>query len=564
MNKSLLLIICDFLLLSLLGFVNFDLPNEGPLNEGLESMAENQKTDASQDLIEALEISLEQQKQAQTSLVSDLSSTEQEIAKQAADLKKTEEELRLLALEQKEVIEEKQKLSRDLAEARQSQEDQEVSLKKAEKSLEIAVKTADELLQTNQTLQSEMNEVNLKSAELERNTDKVVLQLNNTITEKARIEDSLVELQSAKMKEEQKKLELLEKLNITEIETLQLQSRLSNVEKQKTDVEQSSQEEILEQIKITSLLQQELQNQRKQALVLQFQLEAADKEKDQLRQSLAQTQEQVSLERQERQILHKQTERLSENVSELVLNTGDIKKEVKDLQALTCNEIYQTFSQNKVKVQLKFELDSLFGDRSKNFKMDTILLKQGNSEYLLFNTVQTPLEPNNYNNSVLSIEGTLIAGNATSPITKIGFLKADPRIAVIPISERLTEASQLAIYPISQNPFSHSTVAIVNSEKKKFGETTFQIEPEHPHFLKMDSRILSKLFGDFSPSVNDLVFTLKGEFLGIMGNNKFALKSTEIEIQESMSIYPSFNVIQFLEIHKSRMKRTNNLEFKFK
>ena len=564
MNKSLLLIICDFLLLSLLGFVNFDLPNEGPLNEGLESMAENQKTDASQDLIEALEISLEQQKQAQTSLVSDLSSTEQEIAKQAADLKKTEEELRLLALEQKEVIEEKQKLSKDLANARQSQEDQEVSLKKAEKSLEIAVKTADELLQTNQTLQSEMNEVNLKSAELERNTDKVVLQLNNTITEKARIEDSLVELQSAKMKEEQKKLELLEKLNITEIETLQLQSRLSNVEKQKTDVEQSSQEEILEQIKITSLLQQELQNQRKQALVLQFQLEAADKEKDQLRQSLAQTQEQVSLERQERQILHKQTERLSENVSELVLNTGDIKKEVEDLQALTCNEIYQTFSQNKVKVQLKFELDSLFGERSKNFKMDTILLKQGNSEYLLFNTVQTPLEPNNYNNSVLSIEGTLIAGNATSPITKIGFLKADPRIAVIPISERLTEASQLAIYPISQNPFSHSTVAIVNSEKKKFGETTFQIEPENPQFLKMDSRILSKLFGDFSPSVNDLVFTLKGEFLGIMGNNKFALKSTEIEIQESMSIYPSFNVSQFLEIHKSRMKRTNNLEFKFK
>ena len=59
MNKSLLLIICDFLLLSLLGFVNFDLPNEGPLNEGLESIAENQKTDASQDLIEALEISLE-------------------------------------------------------------------------------------------------------------------------------------------------------------------------------------------------------------------------------------------------------------------------------------------------------------------------------------------------------------------------------------------------------------------------------------------------------------------------------------------------------------------------
>ena len=67
MNKSLLLIICDFLLLSLLGFVQFDIP-ESSANEIEVSAPTEQPKSVEEDLIEALQLLLDEQREIQSNL----------------------------------------------------------------------------------------------------------------------------------------------------------------------------------------------------------------------------------------------------------------------------------------------------------------------------------------------------------------------------------------------------------------------------------------------------------------------------------------------------------------
>ena len=91
MNKTLLLIICDFLLLSLLALARFDLPEETQKEEDMLEIKKEELVD--EDLMEVLKLSLELEEANRDGLISQLQSTKTKLGVVAERLNSVTEDL---------------------------------------------------------------------------------------------------------------------------------------------------------------------------------------------------------------------------------------------------------------------------------------------------------------------------------------------------------------------------------------------------------------------------------------------------------------------------------------
>jgi hypothetical protein len=63
----------------------------------------------------------------------------------------------------------------------------------------------------------------------------------------------------------------------------------------------------------------------------------------------------------------------------------------------------------------------------------------------------------------------------------------------------------------------------VGSGEGYYGEAPFQLDPETSKYVRLQRERFSKLFGKFTPSRGDLVFSKTGELLGLMANNEYCV-----------------------------------------
>src|SRR5207248_8766552 len=56
---------------------------------------------------------------------------------------------------------------------------------------------------------------------------------------------------------------------------------------------------------------------------------------------------------------------------------------------------------------------------------------------------------------------------------------------------------------------------------KGYGEVAFKLDASEPSYVRVDNRLMKRLFGEFAPSRGDLVLSKTGELLGIMVNNDY-------------------------------------------
>src|SRR5690625_5593518 len=99
MNRSLLLVICDFLILSLLALGNFEQTESAEADFEGDEIRAVQQADASEELIEALQLSLEEEQASRAELSSDLDLTEQTLREREEALAEREAHLRELRSE---------------------------------------------------------------------------------------------------------------------------------------------------------------------------------------------------------------------------------------------------------------------------------------------------------------------------------------------------------------------------------------------------------------------------------------------------------------------------------
>src|ERR1041385_1016592 len=91
MNRSILIIICDFLLVTLVAFSNFDAEKAPPSQP---RAAAPKTIGGNQDLVGTLKLALEDEKQTREKLTSDLRSQEQALAEREQKIKEFQENLR--------------------------------------------------------------------------------------------------------------------------------------------------------------------------------------------------------------------------------------------------------------------------------------------------------------------------------------------------------------------------------------------------------------------------------------------------------------------------------------
>lgn len=439
MNRSLLLLICDFLVLSLLALANFDDPGaqvEDP-DPVEEQTIDVDELDAKDELMEALRIALDDERASREELQDDLNLTQQELAERERAI--AEREARLA------------EMARDLED------------RKAE---------SEKLEQEREELREQVAEV---AAEKE-----VLAQ------ERARQEEEARRARERALAMERQLQEKLQELEKTE-------ATLARLEVKQREVEEA--------------------NQR-----LSTELELSESEKRLIRENLDQVRTEVQLVRAEKERIQKQAGELAEGVTLLAERSGELVQEVRRSQPKTANMIFSDFQNNHLRAS--FTRNRPLYLRVSNSETRTVLVGDGEKVYAIVHIDDIGINLQEAG-EFRSLSATLSAAGQAGRVTKLSFLSLDPRLLVVEVNETIAERFGTEVYKIAQEPFKFPEAVLIGSSGEYYGETTFTVDSENSRYVKMQTRIFSRLFGELSPSRGDLVFSKTGEFIGMMVTNEY-------------------------------------------
>lgn len=443
MNRSLLLIVCDFLLLSLLALAEFERTGQAR-TDNVQSVAVVEETTDVVDtmLMQLMEAALMAEQESQLEIEERLAEERRERER----LRETLESREQMLAEEREALEEARRQSAELAQARE-----------------------EELAQ-------------LEALRQER---------ERLASERANLEGTVRELETAVAQRE-------ESQQMTTAEMERLQAQLAENRQRLEEAERARQEsELLTREAVTRL-------------------ESADRERALLDANLQATRETLDIERQDREVLRRQTETLTAGVTRLADASTDIQEEVRGLRPMTANEIFSRVRNQLVTIRFTGQRRSLFGSGAIESEVNTVLTKIDGRVYLWVHVGQTPFATEQSRSFIDSLEAQLQIGDTVYRIPQFGILEADRRLLFIPVQEEILQAIEKESFPASEHPFRFDELVIIDPTQGRFGETPFRIDANRNQFLSVDRRAFSALFGEFSPQRGNLAFTKTGNFLGIV------------------------------------------------
>lgn len=260
----------------------------------------------------------------------------------------------------------------------------------------------------------------------------------------------------------------------------------------------------------------------------------AEQEKQMLRVAADTLKTQVEAERQERLRVQETTTQLAQGVGQLADSSTALTKEIRENRPINVNVLFNEFLANRVQTSFAATRPSLFGERSEPKDTRTIFVTDGRDTFALLHINDTPFaaltEPNwDWN----TLKAEFRKGGYSSEVDRLVFLSVDPRVVVLPVSPVQRAALDVKAYPIALEPFKFTDAVLISNGGAGYGEVPFKLDPSHPSYVRMDNRLVRRLFGDFSPSRGDLVLSKTGELLGIMVNSEYcALVNNFLPAQE--------------------------------
>ena len=529
MNKTLLLILCDFLLLNLIHFTAWDKLDKESESTRAQGGAEKAGVmgDPTRDLelaavrIKEREEDLKNQMASVAALRNALTSTQEEmgdeIARQTRRADRAEDE-----------SEEERNRRKDAEEGRDTTEAQRLAiLKEFEKQQARAAEAKqerEELANNNKDLTNRISQLTASIGDLNVN-------LND---EKAKVSDLSAELRAAEaIAEREKQAATAAK---TEARAAQQVAATANTRAATANAEaQAAKSNAQAQIaKVESMAEKRVQAANtiantalKRVETAQAQVVATTKAKAQVEQALAAT----SAEKQELTkavINEKQDKVIAQKAAQQLRD--EIAKKIPD-QPINANMMATLYSQNRVNL-----LTTAARTLSKPKKeSNTILIEvleydpatRKSSPYIhaITHVRETPyrLAANalGWRESAASLSGP---NTIAQPLHHVRFLKSDPRIVIAPVGppdSPQVKALGVKPYKLAAKPFKFPKAFIMKRDGRSFGEVVFRMDPRNREYVKFDKSLVRSILGDFSPSQGDLVFSQTGELLGIMANNRY-------------------------------------------
>ena len=216
-------------------------------------------------------------------------------------------------------------------------------------------------------------------------------------------------------------------------------------------------------------------------------------------------------------------------------------------QARDPAELYNEYVANHVTVDMKLNGAGgiVFNPRTKKPErapkelegISNPILVQG-SKYLfaIAHSSQTPFDPLNPKTFLnwKTASGKINKGAKSVPVHWLGFLKNDPRIVAIPLHPNDKKTLNVQkIYKLSKTPKNHAEAVVVR-EGKNYGRVLFQVIPGQSNHVKVvKQNIIEKLANPrFQPRKGDVVLSRTGELLGVMVNDSYCLTISEQDINQ--------------------------------
>lgn len=506
MNRSVLLVICDFLLLSLLALAKFDEP---PVEEPEAIVAPEQQQEAvEEDLIDVLRLSLEAEQAESNELERQLALKEKEIEERSDLLLNKDEKLEaaiqsltLLEDEQAQLLQEQQMLTQARMQLEQ------------DKALALADK--ERILQDKERILQEKQRMEARNDELNARTQIALERLNE------------VEQQRLAMVEEVGELKAQSASSTARLKFLQEELQ----EKEATVTEFASQQERLEHEKRVAEMEKQ---------TLATQLEVASTETKVVKEQLVTARADVEATRASAKQLQEHATQLAAGVQTLAASTQQIREEVRQLQPLSINRIFKQFRDNRVQFEFSANHKGLLGSRDKQYAIPTVLVSDGAYAYAIVHIEDTPLQRGNLN----TVTGVLRLGESAFRVAQVGFLNADPRmvVAALPLDE--AERAGVTPFAIALEPLRFPNAVIIDSQEDYFGEGGFKLLPDSDRYLRLPSTLFSRLFGEFSPKRSDLIFAKTGEFMGMMVTRKNGVLITSLDYSTTIALGEDFATTQ--------------------
>ena len=468
MNKTLMLVICDFLLLSMLAMARFD-PPEDPPEPTLDATASAATAEA--ELIELLEESLKAEQGSRQNLSADLQETRQSLQKKA----------RLLA-------------------------EREAALEATRGDLEATSAEAKSLAEETARLAAERAELAAEQETLAQRFERTRDQLDQASEERIRLSDTLGQAKEARSVSEERLKQTEEALRQREIQLAEREAELDAAEAEKKHLAEA---------------QAEL-NQR---------LEVTETERRLLAENLGQEQAEKrdALARADRMtdnvaVLGQGVTQIGQNVTTLAESSEAMQQEIEASRPQTMSEIFTRFQENRARIRFVSSEKRLFGSNAeRSYESRSVLIEGGDSStYLVTHARNSPFTSSK-SARLDAVELQVSLPGGTIRINQIGLLAADPRIIFIPLPKTLVDSANLATFYLARQPERWEEAVLIKSDESNFGRTEFRRLTSSARFLKMERPALGELFADFAASRGDFAFTKNSQLIGLLTDSSHAV-----------------------------------------
>ncbi len=226
----------------------------------------------------------------------------------------------------------------------------------------------------------------------------------------------------------------------------------------------------------------------------------------------------VEAERADRQRVQQTTTELAAGVGQIAAQTGALAKEIREARPINANTLFNDFLSRRVKARFAASRTTFLGPVTRDPESRTLLASDGKNTVALLHIDDTPFDLRapaqqpDWNRLVL----TLSRDSGDVRPARLEFASLDPRLVVVPLAP--AEAARLGGEPylLALEPFKFPEAVLISAGGAGYGELPFKLDPKNPGYVRVDNRLVRRLFGDFSPSRGDLVLSKTGELLGLM------------------------------------------------
>ena len=497
MSKSLLIVICDFLLLSLLSIANFDKPDKTNAQKKEADAALQSETFVQTQMLETLKTALDAEQQRHAAL----SENVQQLSKNA------EENVRK-AGEREKIIREREEQLEQIKRAKSELEVERERILTRSRELETRVLAADK---RNEALQSE-----IVSA---------VDRLEKSADERLRLERQIGEMRRDDADTKSKLRDVQQELlrNRENLERLRVESDKLKLENRAIEAEKVS---LATQLQVAATKTQIYAENLKRAQTL-IDIEKVEKEKA---------------------IEHAQT--LSTNVSTLADSQKKLSEDIGNIRGQTASELFANVEKFFVDAVFKYSEGGLLGREHAVLKLRTLPIFTDGKVRLFFERGSTPVRFMKEVRAPEKLEITVSAGGKIWVADKVASLRSAGSVLMLELPDGFVEKKNALTLAEAKNTYRFADCVVINPEKKYYGQVPFMANFTRKEYAKLDVGLVDSIFNKFSPAASDIAVSRSGDALGVLVSSTDLFIPREVRILKVLPLNAGYNKAAFADFVK--------------